>query len=143
MTGRYFNRWSCLFLLTGQNIITINHNFVIFYFYINGVSPTLRMGGGLFLQKFCGKFVGQGFPYWGDGGRVPITSQKLAHPPSHLEKFLHHIFITLPPPPILSLHNNFHACCNPITSVLAAAFIFNCSHCSCTTFILTSYFLYT
>ena len=37
--------------------------------------------------------------------------------------------------PIFPLHNNFHACCNPIT--LAAVFIFSCSHCSCTTFILT------
>ena len=78
----------------------------------------------------------------GKGRGVPSISRKLAHSiSSHLEKYSP---TSRPPQPNfysphrglilhpLQLNSNFHV-----------IYVFSCSHCSCTIFILTSYSLYT
>ena len=80
------------------------------------------------------------FSVLGDGGSPSSTCQKFTHPSltkkSPPVDFPHQIFIT-PPKAHPPLNNNSH--------VIAPKknFIFSCSHCSCTIFILSSYFLCT
>ena len=72
-----------------------------------------------------------GFPYWGDGGSSP-TSRKFAQPPTWKKSS-----------PVDSTKFLFRPHQRLIYVITNKNFIFNCSHCSCTIFILTSYSLYT